>query len=393
MDLDMQRDLARRTLALLDEKTTVMAPHVMEEPVEGYSSLTQLEAERRLIFNRYPMFVGMTSDLPEPLSWLTFDGTGTPIVVTRDEQGRPRALLNMCQHRGVRVVDTGRGEGARRFTCPFHGWVYDIEGRLIGMPGAEGFEEVRREDRGLIELPVEERYGMIFVSANPDAPFDLEEHLNGLGPQFESFDFANWKLVAPVHPHRIAANWKVVWGTHCETYHFATLHRDTASGLVYSNTSLADFYGDHALMTTTVRTIDHLRDVPEDDWRPVDDGHINLNYRLFPNLSLSIVFGNRLEIFTIYPGDHVRDTVALHHAYHKNPPVSDEEKKALEEQVLWACQTVVDGEDYAIATRTEPGLHSPSAPKTLIFGRNEPVMQRMALTLRRTIGLTVDEPG
>jgi phenylpropionate dioxygenase-like ring-hydroxylating dioxygenase large terminal subunit len=391
MDLEMQRDIARRSLAFLDNKTTAMAPHVMEEPVEGYSSLEQLELERRLVFNRYPMFVGMSSDLPSPNSWLTFDATGTPVVITRDHQGRVRALLNMCQHRGVRVVDAGCGEGARRFTCPFHGWVYDIEGHLIGMPGAEGFAEVNREDRGLIELPADERHGMIFVAAHPDARFSLDEHLSGLGDQFESFGFGEWKLVAPVHAHRIAANWKVVWGTHCETYHFATLHRDTAASLVYSNTSIADFYGDHALMTTTVRTIDQLRDLPEGQWRPVDDGHINLNYRLFPNVSLSLVFGTRLEIYTIYPGDSIRETVALHYAYHRNPPTSDEEKKALEEQVLWACQTVVDGEDYAIAQRTEPGLHSPSAPKTLVFGRNEPVMQRMALALRRTLGLSVEE--
>ncbi len=387
MELEMQRDLGRRTLALLDQKTTTMAPHVMEEPVAGYSSPEQLELERRLIFNRYPMFVGMSSDLPAPGSWLTFDGTGTPVLVTRDESGRVRALLNMCQHRGVRVVDAGCGEGARRFTCPFHGWVYNTEGQLLGMPGAEGFSEVRREDRGLVELPVEERYGMIFVAANPEATFSLDDYLSGLGPQFESFDFGKWKLVAKIHPHRIRANWKVVWGTHCETYHFGVLHRDTAASLVYSNTSIADFYGDHALMTTTNRTVDQLREVPEDQWRPIDDGQINLNYRLFPNLSLSIVFGNRLEIFTIYPGEGVRDTVALHHAYHRDPPTSDEEKKALEEQVLWACQTVVDGEDYAIAERTEPGLHSPSAPKTLVFGRNEPVMQSMALAIRRAIGV------
>jgi choline monooxygenase len=386
MDLEMQRDLARRTLAFLDEKTTAMAPHILEEPLDGYSSPQQLERERRLIFNRYPMFVGLSSDLPTPGSWMTFDATGTPIVITRDQQGQVRALLNICQHRGVRVVDAGCGEGARRFTCPFHGWVYDIEGQLIGMPGAEGFAEVRREDRGLISLPAEERYGMIFVSANPDAPFNLEEHLGGLGPQFESFGFGTWQSVAQVHAHPIRANWKVVWGTHCETYHFSHLHRDTAAALVYGNTSIADFYGDHALMTTTVRTVDELRDIPEEQWRPIDDGQINLNYRLFPNLSLSMVFGTRLEIFSIYPGDDVHHTVAIHHAYHKDPPSSDEERKALEEQVLWACQTVVDGEDYAIAERTEPGLHSPSAPKTLVFGRNEPVMQAMALALRRTLG-------
>ena len=56
--------------------------------------------------------------------------------------------------------------------------------------------------------------------------------------------------------------WKIAWATHLETYHFAFLHKKTAGPLVYGNTSIADFYGDHALMTTTMKTIDKLREVP-----------------------------------------------------------------------------------------------------------------------------------
>ncbi|HEY8527069.1 MAG TPA: aromatic ring-hydroxylating dioxygenase subunit alpha [Acidimicrobiales bacterium] len=386
MNLEMQRDLARRTLAYLDAKSTAMAPHTMEEPLEGYTSPEQFERERREVFNRLPMFVGLTCDLPEPGSWTTFDATGTPMLLTRGADGRVRAFLNMCQHRGVRVVEPGSGRGARRFTCPFHAWAYDIDGTLVGIPGAEGFSDMDRATRGLIELPAEERYGLIFVAAHPDAAFSLEEWLCGLGDQFAEFGFESWHPIAAVHPHRVATNWKVVWGTHCETYHFAHLHRETAGPLAYGNTSIADFYGDHALMTSTMRTIDQLRGRPEEEWRPVDDGHINLNYRLFPNLSLSVVFGNQLEIFTVYPGDGVHETVALHYAYRKEPPAPDEVAE-LEEKVRWTCQTVVDGEDYAMAERAGLGLRSPFRPDTLVFGRNEPVMQHMALALRRTLGL------
>ncbi len=390
---EMQRDLGRRTLALLDHKTTDMASHTLEEPVAGYTSPEQAELERRQIFNRYPMFVGLSGDLPSPGSWFTFDATGTPMLLTRDTTGRVRAFLNMCQHRGVRVVDSGAGQGVRRFTCPFHAWVYDIEGRLVGVPGAEGFADMDRDTRGLIELPAEERYGMIFASANPDAPFSVDEYLSGLDEHFAMFGFDTWHPVAGVHPHHVGTNWKVVWGTHCETYHFSHLHRETAGPLAYGNTSIADFYGEHALMTSTMRSIDKLRDLPEEQWRPVDDGSINLNYRLFPNLSLSVVFGNRLEIFTVYPGDNIHETVALHQAYRREPPADEQEVKELEEQIRWACRTVVDNEDYAIAARADTGLRSPFTPKTLVFGRNEPVMQHMAVNLRRALGLPVEAPA
>ncbi|WP_232425138.1 aromatic ring-hydroxylating oxygenase subunit alpha [Pseudofrankia inefficax] len=379
----MQRELGRRTLDLIDRRTTDLAEHTMEEPLDGYRSPEQFERERRLVFSRYPMFVGLSGDLPEPESWLTFDATGTPMLLTRDDDGRVRAFLNMCQHRGVRVVEPGRGT-ARRFTCPFHAWSYSLEGKLVGLPGSEGFNDLRREDRGLIELPVQERHGLIFAAAHPDARFSLEEYFGGLDEHFASFGFESWHSIAATHRHPVATNWKVVWGTHCETYHFAQLHRATAGPLVYSNTSVADFYGDHALMTSTMRTVDRLREIPEEDWRPVDDGQINLNYRLFPNLSFSVV-GDRLEIFTIYPGESLHETVALHYAYRRELPASDQEAKELEEAVRWACQTVVDKEDYEMATRAGLGLRSPFVPKTLVFGRNEPVMQHMARTLRRVL--------
>ncbi|MGH3253496.1 MAG: aromatic ring-hydroxylating oxygenase subunit alpha [Trebonia sp.] len=386
MKPETQRELARRTLEYLDGRTTAMLPHTLEEPLDGYLAPERFEQERRLVFGRYPLFVGLTHDLSGPGSWLTFDATGTSILVSRDKSGRVRAFVNTCSHRGARVVPAGCGTKAGRFTCPFHAWSYDLDGRLAGMPGAEGFDDIRREDRGLIELPAQERYGMIFVAPAPDAEFSIDEYLGGLGEHFASFGFETWHSIAAVHPHPIAANWKVAWATHLETYHFAFLHKKTAGPLVYGNTSIADFYGDHALMTTTMKTIDKLRDQPEDEWFPVDDGHINLNYRLFPNLSLSVVTGDRLEIFAVYPGNSVSEAMALHYAYRREPPSTDE-AAALEEAVRWACQTVVDGEDYAMCAQIDPGLRAPVAPATMVIGRNEPVLQHHTLALRRTLGI------
>jgi choline monooxygenase len=382
---EMQRDLARRTLDYLDANTTAMVAHTLEEPLDGYLSPGQFEQEKQLIFARYPSFVGLTRDLPGPGSWLTFDASGTRILVSRDKSERVRAFVNTCQHRAARIVPAGCGTKARRFTCPFHAWSYDLDGKLVGITGAEGFDDIRMEDRSLIELPAQERYGMIFVAQRPDAGFSLEEYFGGLGEQFASFGFDTWHPIATVHPHPIAANWKVAWATHLETYHFNYLHKKTAGPLVYGNVSIADFYGDHALMTTTMKTIDKLREVPEDEWMPVDDGHINLNYRLFPNLSMSVVNGDRLEIFTVYPGGNLREAQALHYAYRK-AAVLPEEAEELAEQVRWACQTVVDQEDYAMCAGIDPGLRAPVVPRSMVIGRNEPVLQHMTLAQRRVLG-------
>jgi choline monooxygenase len=380
-----QRDIARRTLDYLDGHTTALAPAILEEPLDSYLSPERLAQERRLVFGRYPLFVGLSGDLPGPGSWLTFDATGTRILVSRDKAGQVHAMVNTCRHRGARVVPEGCGTRARRFTCPFHAWSYDLDGRLAGMPGEEGFSDLDRERYGLIRLPAQERYGMIFVGASPQATFSVDEYLGGLAEHFAALGLESWHSMATVHAHPVKANWKVAWATHLETYHFSFLHKKTAGPLVHGNTSIADFYGDHALMTSTMKTIDKLRDRPEGEWgSPVDDGHVNLNYRLFPNLSLSVVNGDRLEIFTIYPGNSLNETMALHYAYRREAPAPDE-AAGLEEAVRWACQTVVDAEDYAMCAQIDPGLRAPVAPQAFVIGRNEPVLQHLTLALRRAL--------
>jgi nitrite reductase/ring-hydroxylating ferredoxin subunit len=380
-----QREIARRTLEYLDGHTTALAPATLEEPLDGYLSPRQWQDERRLVFGRYPLFVGLSGDLPGPGSWLTHDVTGTRILVTRDKDGQVRAMVNTCRHRGARVVPEGCGTKGRRFTCPFHAWTYDLDGSLVGMPGAKGFSDISKDDYGLIRLPAQERYGMIFIGASPQAAFSVDEYLGQLGEHFASLGLESWHSLAAVHPHPIQANWKIAWATHLETYHFAFLHRNTAGPLVYGNTGIADFYGDHGVLTSTMRTIDKLRDLPEEEWgSPVDDGHINLNYRLFPNLSFSVVSGDRLEIYTVYPGNSIAESVALHYAYRRQAPEPGE-AAAMEEAVRWACQTVVDAEDYAMCAQIDPGLRAPVAPRSFIIGRNEPVLQHHTLALRRVL--------
>jgi phenylpropionate dioxygenase-like ring-hydroxylating dioxygenase large terminal subunit len=300
-------------------------------------------------------------------------------------------MVNICQHRGVQVVPAGCGVETRRFTCPFHGWIYGIDGHLASIPGAEGFSDIDRRQRRLTELSVEERYGMIFVATSPDTSFDLDDYLCGLGEHFSPFGFETWKPVAPVHEHTVKANWKVVFDTHLDVYHFSNLHGDSVGPILYNNTSIPEFYGDHTLMAITLRNIDGLRHQVENQWQPVKGGHLNLNYRLFPNLSLSVVFGDRLEIYQILPGTTVGDTVALHYAYRNEIPDDEDERKQLEKMVRYACE-VVEKEDYRIAESAYIGYSSPNAPKTILIGRNEMAMQHLHHALHRSLSST-EEPA
>ena len=96
---------------------------------------------------------------------------GRPLLVTRDEDGKAHAFLNVCRHRGRHRLPGGLGDGARAFPVPYHAWTYDLRGRLVGVYGAESFGDVDRESRPLTELHCEERSGLIWACPDPGHRF------------------------------------------------------------------------------------------------------------------------------------------------------------------------------------------------------------------------------
>src|SRR4030095_19997 len=91
------------------------------------------------------------SDIPSPGDWQTLDFLGESVLVMRGAGDRIRAFANVCRHRGSRLVD-GTGGCARRLTCPYHGWTYAADGRLMGVAHKEDFTGLHLAPWGL--LPV-----------------------------------------------------------------------------------------------------------------------------------------------------------------------------------------------------------------------------------------------
>src|SRR5690349_179359 len=131
----MQRD---GQLAILDRvmahraagNTTDMAPAMYENPVEVYTDPQRYEREVHRLFRGSPIVACMTADVARPGDYVTLSLTDVPILVARGADGVVRAFRNVCRHRGACVVE-GRGEGAKSFMCPYHGWSYRPDGRLV----------------------------------------------------------------------------------------------------------------------------------------------------------------------------------------------------------------------------------------------------------------------
>jgi phenylpropionate dioxygenase-like ring-hydroxylating dioxygenase large terminal subunit len=378
----LEHSLVQRLIDHIEGGTTDMADRYLEVPADTYYSEDRAAEELETLFLEHPMVLCLSGALPRPGSYLTIDLCGTPVLLTRGRDGRVRSMMNVCRHRGVRVVD-GAGE-AKRFTCPFHAWVYDTEGQLVGLPVAEGFDGMCREDKGLIELPVDEGYGVVVGRLRPGPPVDIDEYLGpDLAQELGMLDFGAWEPFSEPHKHPVGANWKVTLDTYRENYHFDYLHRNTLKSYAYGGVLTFDPFGRHLRNASAVRSIDELRGVPEEQWGDVIR-HFTYQYALFPNTSLTVGY-RHLELWQIVPVDASHSEV-LHTAYVR-PDLPEAERAEASEMIRWICSTVVDGEDFWVAGRTEPGLRT-GVSETVVFGRNEPALQHLHRGFAAALGDT-----
>ena len=366
----LERSLARRLLDHLENKTTDLADDVLELPTDVYLGAHH-DKEVEVLFLGQPLVLCLSGALPGPETYRTVDMCGTPVLLVRDADGRVRSFANVCRHRGVRVAD-GAGP-VKKFTCPFHAWTYNLDGSLFRVPVSEAFEGMCFERKGLVELPVTEGYGLIVGRLRPGAGVDIDEFLGPeLAGELAMLDFAAWAPHGETHVHEVAANWKVTLDTFRENYHFNFLHRKTLAKYAYGGVLTFDAFGPHLRNASALRSIDVLRDVPEAEWGDAAQ-HFSYQYQLFPNTAMTFD-ARHIELWQILPVAPDRSSV-IHTAYLR-PGLSDAERAKAVDMAPWICETVVDGEDFWVAARTEPGVRT-GLLETVVFGRNEPAPQHL----------------
>ncbi|MHA6622189.1 Rieske 2Fe-2S domain-containing protein [Pseudonocardia sp. DLS-67] len=183
-------------------------------PAHIYNDEEVFRLEREHLFGRTWVFVGHTSEIPQPGDYVVRRVLEDSFIVARGEDGVVRALFNMCLHRGMQVCRAELGN-ASHFRCPYHGWSYRNDGRLVGLPfhreaygGEEGF---RRKGQALLPAPRLDTYrGLIFVSLDPDAP-PLREHLGDFAFYLDYYTNQSGSGIELRGPQRwrIKANWKI----------------------------------------------------------------------------------------------------------------------------------------------------------------------------------------
>ena len=211
--------------------------------------LFALEQDR--VWRRTWLFAAHESELAEPGAYVRFERTGAPLVVVRGDDGVVRAFYNSCRHRGAPVVRDACGT-AKRLTCQYHSWSYDLAGGLKAVPDARSFVDLDQGALGLVPVRCETWEGWVFVNEDPDAPA-LVDFLGPLCDQMIEVNGPGLRRIG-TQTHRVAANWKAMVDAFLEVYHIRTVHPDNAA-LLYDDAtvSVAMLPNGHSRLTVGVR--------------------------------------------------------------------------------------------------------------------------------------------
>lgn len=209
---------------------------VSQWPSAYYRSREIFQSEQDRIFTSTWLCVARASRLSKPGSFLTVDVTGESVLLVRNRNGEIRALLNLCRHRGSLLCTEEAGDFGRSIRCPYHGWTYDLDGRLVAAPYIDELEPEARQGRDLRTALATQWLGYVWINLDLHAePLDAQ-----LGPlleaRFGDEDVitrygAEDLVVAHTVVYDVAANWKLIFENFCECYHCPTMHPELCAAV------------------------------------------------------------------------------------------------------------------------------------------------------------------
>jgi phenylpropionate dioxygenase-like ring-hydroxylating dioxygenase large terminal subunit len=194
-------------------------------PGWAYHSQALFDLERDRLFLTHWQVAGHENDVPSPGDWLSFDLLGERAVIMRGADGVVRAFHNLCRHRGARVVDGEQGHCKGAIVCPFHGWVYNLDGTLRGAAQPSSFGTLDRKAFGLKPIELESFHGFLFLRFHPGPQPPVAELLAPYDADFAAYRSKDLVPVAtPDWAVDLPVNWKSVRDVDNEGYHVPLAH-------------------------------------------------------------------------------------------------------------------------------------------------------------------------
>jgi phenylpropionate dioxygenase-like ring-hydroxylating dioxygenase large terminal subunit len=200
----------------------------LERPFYTHPDIFQLELEK--IWMRYWIYVGHASQLPDAGSYFTYQIGTEPVLLVRGEDGQVRAFMNVCRHRGSLVCNEPQGR-AKKLVCPYHQWVYDLDGRLRTAKLAP--DDFDLQEHGLHPIHCRDLEGLLFISFAENPPdFGLLEQ--AYLPDLRPYAMRRTKI-AYSSKYVVQSNWKLIAENFRECYHCGVGHPEYCSVIIGAN--------------------------------------------------------------------------------------------------------------------------------------------------------------